>query len=295
MPLPHFLLAILVVIIWGVNFLFVSIALHEIPPFLLCAVRFLLTSLPIIFFIKPPTGAFKQVAIYGLVMFAMQFAFLFFGMSVGMPAGMASLIMQVQIFFSMFFAAIFLKEKPYSWQIVGAVISFFGIGIVAANFDQNVTVMGFIFILLAAATWGYGNLMTKRITHVKTLTLVVWGSLAACVPMFILSLLLEGNHVLQITYHALTWSGVSAVFYIVGASTWIAYVSWTWLVSRYPVNLIVPFTLLVPVVGLFCSVLFLGEPLQWWKLIAGILVVSGLCISVLGNRVFATVRSANLP
>ncbi len=286
MPISHLLLALLVVIIWGVNFLFVSVALDEIPPLLLCASRFLLTSVPAIFFFKLPPGSFKMVALYGLVMFALQFSFLFVGMYLGMPPGMASLIMQVQVFFSMFFAATFLDERPYSWQIFGALVSFTGIAIVAMHFDQTVTYMGFIFILAAAATWGFGNLMTKRLTHVKTVPLVIWGSFFACFPMFLISFLVEGLDVIQSTYQGLTWSGVSAVLYIVMASTWIAYIAWTWLVSRYPVGIVVPFTLLVPIVGLICSVVFLGEPLQFWKLIAGILVIGGLCINLLGTRFF---------
>lgn len=286
MPLSHFLLALLVVIIWGVNFLFVSVALNEIPPLLLCAIRFLLTSVPAIFFFKLPQGSFKMVAIYGLVMFALQFSLLFMGMNVGMPAGMASLIMQVQVFFSMFFAAIILEEKPYSWQIIGALISFTGIAIVAMHFDHTVTFIGFIFILGAAATWGFGNLMTKKITQVKTIPLVIWGSFFACFPMFLLSFLIEGKDAIALTYQHLTWLGISSVLYIVIASTWIAYMTWTWLVSRYPVGIVVPFTLLVPIVGVFCSVLFLGEPLQLWKLLAGFLVMGGLGINLLGSRFF---------
>lgn len=286
MPISHLLLALLVVVIWGVNFLFVSVALNEIPPLLLCAVRFLLTSVPAILFFKLPRGSFKMVALYGLVMFALQFSLLFIGMNAGMPPGMASLIMQVQVFFSMFFAATMLDEKPYSWQLLGALVSFIGIAIVAMHFDQTVTYMGFIFILAAAATWGFGNLMTKKLTHIKTIPLVIWGSFFACFPMFLLSFLVEGLDVIQSTYQDLTWLGMSAVFYIVGASTWIAYVAWTWLVSRYPVGIVVPFTLLVPIVGLICSVIFLGEPLQFWKLLAGILVVGGLCINLLGSRFF---------
>ncbi len=286
MPISHFLLALLVVIIWGINFLFVSVALNEIPPLFLCAIRFLLTSVPAIFFFRLPSGSMKSVALYGLVMFALQFSLLFVGMSAGMPPGMASLIMQVQVFFSMFFAAVILDEKPYSWQIFGALISFTGIAIVAMHFDQTVTFTGFIFILGAAATWGFGNLMTKKISHVKTIPLVIWGSFFACFPMFLLSLFIEGSDVIQSTYQHLTWRGLSGVLYIVGASTWIAYVAWTWLVSRYPVGLIVPFTLLVPIVGLICSVLFLGEPLQFWKLLAGFLVIGGLGINLLGSRFF---------
>ncbi len=112
MPFSHLLLALLVVFVWGINFIFVKLSLEEFSPLLLCAVRFLLASVPAVFFIKPPAVPFKIIAGYGLIMFALQFALLFIGLRVGMTPGVASLLMQVQVFFSMFFAIIFLGEQP---------------------------------------------------------------------------------------------------------------------------------------------------------------------------------------
>ncbi len=286
MPITHFLLVLLVVFIWGINFIFVKFGLEEIPPLLLCAVRFLLASVPAIFFIKLPAMSFKIVASYGLVMFALQFALLFLGMHLGMTPGMASLLIQVQVFFSMFFAAVLLDEIPDMWQIAGALISFLGIGIVAMHFDANITLLGFICILAAAATWGVGNLITKKIRNVNIIPLVIWGSFVAFFPMLLLSLIFEGSGSIMNTYHHLTWKGASSVMYIVYASTWIGYGVWNWVLSRYPVGTIVPFTLLVPIVGILSSVLILGEPLQNWKIFAGLLVIGGLCVNLFGSWLF---------
>lgn len=162
MPFAHLLLALLVVFVWGINFIFVKLSLEEFSPLLLCAVRFLLASVPAVFFIKPPAVPFKIIASYGLIMFALQFALLFIGLRVGMTPGVASLLMQVQVFFSMFFAIIFLGEQPQVGQIIGALIAFIGIGVVALHFDHNVSLMGFLCILAAAASWGIGNLITKK-------------------------------------------------------------------------------------------------------------------------------------
>jgi O-acetylserine/cysteine efflux transporter len=286
MPISHILLALLVVVVWGINFIFVKLGLDEMPPLLLCSLRFILASMPAIFFIKRPNMPFNQVVLYGLVMFALQFSLVFLGMHAGMPPGMASLIMQVQVFFSMFFAAIILGEMPFVWQIVGALVSFIGIGLVAVHFDKNISLLGFICILAAAATWGAGNLIIKKSNNINMIALVVWGSFVACFPMIILSLLFEGTSHIIYSYHHVTWVGITAILYIVYGSTWIGYGVWNWLLSRYPVGVIVPFTLLVPIVGILSSVLFLGEPFQLWKLIAGILVIGGLCINLLGTRFF---------
>ncbi|BCA96639.1 O-acetylserine/cysteine exporter [Legionella antarctica] len=286
MPIPHLLLTLLVVVIWGLNFIFVKLGLEEISPLLLCAVRFFLASIPAVFFVKPPGAHFRIIALYGLVMFALQFSLVFMGMHAGMTAGMASLIMQVQVFFSMFFAVLFLGEQPSISQIAGALVAFMGIGLVAMHFDTNVSLPGFILILAAAATWGVGNLITKKIKTTNFVAIIVWGSFVACLPMFLLSFIFEGPQRIAASYHHLTWQGIGSLLYIVYASTWVGYGIWNWLLGRYSVGMIVPFTLLVPVVGILSSMLLLGEPFQLWKLNACLLVISGLCINILSPRFF---------
>lgn len=284
MPIAHFLLALLVVIVWGLNFLFVKLSLDEFSPLFLCALRFILASVPAIFFIKPPTGVpFRLVVWYGMITFAMQFSFLFMGMYAGMSPGMASIVIQVQVFFSLFFAMIFLDERPKVWEIAGALVSFSGIALIAMNFEKTNSLVGFIFILAAAASWGAGTLITKKIknkTDRNMFALVIWGSLVAVVPMFVLSLIVEGPQSMIDTYHHVTWVGSSSLLYTVYGSTLVGYGVWNWLLSRYPVGVIVPFTLLVPIVGVLSSILILGEPFETWKLLAGLLVVGGLCINL---------------
>lgn len=284
MPFAHVLLALLVAVIWGINYIFIKLSLDEFSPLFLCALRFLFASVPAIFFIKPPAAPFRIVALYGLVMFALQFAFLFMGMHAGMTPGMAALIIQVQVFFSMLFAIFFLGEKTSAWQNIGALISFMGIGVVAFHLDNNISLLGFILILLAAATWGVGNLITKKANRINMISLVIWGCFVACIPMLILSFIFEGSASMIYSYHHVTWTGATSLLYIVCISTWVGYGVWNWLISRYPIGMIVPFTLLVPVVGILSSIFILDEPFQFWKLVSGLLVISGLYINLLGSR-----------
>lgn len=223
---------------------------------------------------------------YGMLTFAMQFALLFIGMHVGMPPGMASIIMQTQVFFSLFFAAIVFGEVPYLWQIIGALISFSGIGLVALHFDKNVSLLGFIFLLAASAAWGAGNLISKKYGSVNMIALVVWGCLIACIPMLFFSMIIEGPKAIIVSYHHLTWVGILSILYITYVSTWVGYGVWNWLLGRYPVSIVVPFTLLVPIVGVISAIIVVGEPFQFWKLIAGLLVMGGLGINLLGASLF---------
>lgn len=286
MKLTHYLLAILVAMIWGFNFIFVKIGLDQMSPYMLCAVRFILASIPLVFFIKPPAVHFKWVITYGIIMFVLQFLLLFLGIYAGMSPGLASLIAQVQIFFSMFYAAILWREIPSVWQIAGAIVAFSGIGLVAMHLDGNITVIGFIFVLGAAAVWALGNIITKTIGKVNIMSLVVWGSFVACFPMILLSLVMDGSSGIVASFHRLDWQGIIAILFIVYASTHVGYGIWSLLLSRYTVSTVVPFSLLIPVFGILSSVIVLNEPLQTWKVVAGILVIGGLFVNLLGAKLY---------
>ena len=286
MPIPHLLLILLVVLAWGINFIFVKLALQDMSPLFLCAVRFLWASVPAIFFVKLPKIPLKLLAGYGFFMFGLQFSLVFMGMYVGMTPGMASLIMQVQVFFSMFFAVLLFGEQPQPSQILGALVSFAGIGLVALHFDQNVSLLGFLCVLGAAASWGVGNLIAKKMNTKDLISVVVWSSFIICIPMFAAALMIEGPQQFIANYEHLSWKGFGSIAYIVYISTWVGYGLWNWLLGHYPVNVVVPFTLLVPVVGIISSVLAFGEPFQLWKIEACLLVICGLCINIFSSRFF---------
>ncbi|WP_036246931.1 EamA family transporter [Methylobacter sp. BBA5.1] len=285
-------LAVLVVAIWGFNFVVIKVGLKEIPPILLCALRFFLSAFPAVFFIKRPAVPFRSVMAFGLVMFASQFALLFSGMYAGTTAGMASLVLQVHVFFTVALAVVFLAEQPSVWQIIGALTAFSGIGLVAAHTGGEISALGLILIVAAAASWGIGNLIAKKLGKVDMLALVVWGSLVAWPPLLLLSYLLEQDSWSLEGMAYLSWPTIGAVGYITYLSTLLGFAVWSWLLSHYPAATVAPFTLLVPVFGFTSSALALGEPLYPWKLAAAVLIIAGLCINLAGARIAMRLRPA---
>jgi O-acetylserine/cysteine efflux transporter len=282
----HLSLAILLILVWGFNFVAIQVGLQDFPPVFLCALRFFLASIPAIFVVKFPGTSFKWVALYGLIMFALQFTLFFMGMYDGVFGGLASIIVQTQVFFTVLLAIVFLDEKLKIWQVIGAIISFSGIALIGMNTKGSVTFMGFLLLIASAAAFGLGNLVTKKIGRVKMLSLVVWGSLIAWPPLLALSLIVDGPDRILLSLHNLSWATGGSVLYIVYLSTLFGYGIWGWLIHRYPLPMMAPFIHLVPIVAIASSVLVLGEALPLWKIVAGILVIAGLCVNFLGPRFF---------
>jgi O-acetylserine/cysteine efflux transporter len=285
LPPKHLLLVLTIVLIWGVNFVAVYIGLKTFPPFLLSALRFGLSALPWVFFIPRPKGSVKLIVYYGLFNFALQFGFIFTGIHLGISPGLASLVLQIQVFFSMGLAFLFFHDRPSPFKIAGSLISFIGIGIVGYHVDGGSTFLGLILMLLAAFSWAAGNMFTKKIHSDSPLALVVWGNLAAFPVMVLVSYFFEGPLVIQSSLQNMSWPAIASVCYIVYFSTHIGYGAWGFLMKSYSTSVVVPFTLLVPVVGFMSSAIYLGEEIQSWKILASLFILGGLVFGLLEKQV----------
>lgn len=179
MRLRDLLPALTVVFMRGVNFAIIELGLRQVPPLGLGIARFALSAFPWIFFVERPSDPLRLIAAYGLLIFATQFAFLFTGMKLGMSAGLASLLLQLQAFFTIALSVLTLGERPTSWQLAGALLASCGVALVALHIGGDVTAIGLMLVVAAAAFWGGGNIVSKRISRhagaVNTVGLVVWG------------------------------------------------------------------------------------------------------------------------
>jgi O-acetylserine/cysteine efflux transporter len=281
----HIMLAVLVMVIWGFNFVFVNIGLETFPPLALCSVRFFMASVPVIFFIKRPQIPWLLIILYSLLAFALHFSCLFIGMKAGVSPGLTSLLSQTQVFFSFMLAAVFLGERLTQWQIMGASLALMGLVVVAEHLNGvDLTGSGLIWILLASMAWGSGNLCIKKMGGAQGLSLIVWASFLSFPLLLASSYLLEGPSAVILSLQHISWRGVSALLYIAYGSTWIGYGLWVWLMSKYSVGTMVPFALLVPVFGMLASSFVLGEGLPAWKLIAAFFIMLGLIVHLFGYQ-----------
>jgi O-acetylserine/cysteine efflux transporter len=258
-PTRDVLLAVAVAVIWGANFVVIDLGLDHFPPLLFAALRFALVAVPAVFFIgRPDVGAGSVVAV-GLFLGVGQFGLLFVGMDAGMPAGLASLVLQAQAVFTVLFGAVLLGERPRWAQLVGIAVAAAGLAVIALGRSAAVPLVALLLVLGAAASWGAGNVATRRARPRSGLALLVWASLVPPLPLFAVSLLLEGPGAAASALTGLNWSGVAALAYLVVLATLVGFGIWTSLLRAHPASTVAPFSLLVPVVGLVTAWAVLGE------------------------------------
>jgi O-acetylserine/cysteine efflux transporter len=283
-------LLLVVVALWGFAFVPIKVALETVPPFALAALRFLLAALPAAFFVRRPAVSWRALVGYGIAIGVCQFGLLFLGMKLGMPAGLSSLVIQVQVFFTMALGAWWMHDRLGAHNVIGASVAAAGMLVLAwqkVAAGATATLIGFVLVIAAALGWGIGNILAKRMMHGRDdemLGLVVWSSLVPPLPLAVLSYTLEGGPVAvsAVTHmDALRWGCVLLLSY---GATLFGFVSWNRLLHRYPTPLISPFGLLIPISGLASGMLFAGERLAPLQIAGVVLVMAGLAWNVYGSR-----------
>lgn len=288
----HWMMALVVILVWGVNFVVMKWGLQEISPLLLCALRFMAASLPFVLFVRPPKSlSWGVLAAYGLVQGVGQFGLLFVGMQMGMPAGMASVVLQTQAFITLLMAAALLGERPQPWQWAGLCIAIGGLIVIGSAHGDSATQMtliGFMCTVGSAAMWAASNLITRHAAKngpYEPIPFLVWSSIFPVIPLLLMSVWLEGGvHTMQQQLQAITWQGMGAVAYLALLSTLLGYGLWTQLLQRYPASTVAPLSLLVPVIGLLSAMLLLGEfpsGMQWLGTLG---VLLGMVVNQFGER-----------
>ncbi len=284
MPTRHQLLAAAIAFVWGINFVVIDVGLGSFPPLFFAGLRFTLVVLPAVFLVRRPAVPLRWILGVGVFMSAGQFGLLFVSMHEGMTAGLASLVLQLQAIFTILLAVAFLGERPHRRQLAGAGVAVAGIAVIGAGRAHGVPLGAFLLCIGAAASWGIGNLCNRRAQAPDALALLVWSSLVPPLPLFGLSLLLEGPHRIASSLGSLHAGGVLALLYVVVVSTFFGFGSWTWLMRRHPASRVAPFTLLVPPVGLAAAWIARGEQPTLTELAGAAIVLAGLALVTAATR-----------
>ncbi|MGC1058013.1 EamA family transporter [Pantoea agglomerans] len=291
MSVKDMLLALCVVVAWGVNFVVIKLGLQGMPPFLLAGLRFTLVAFPAIFFVRRPPIPLRWLVVYGMTISFGQFAFLFLAIKLGMPAGLASLVLQAQAFFTLLLGALLLAERLRWNHIVGIIIATLGIFLLATagmegQTSAGITLTTMMLTLSAALSWGLGNITNKIIMRnrsVPIMSLVVWSALVPIVPFFACSLLFDGQAAIVNSLLHIGLQTVLALFYLAFVATIVGYAIWGNLLSRYETWRVAPLSLLVPVVGIITAALVLDEHLSGQQMLGAVVIILGLLVNVFGG------------
>ncbi len=278
------LLAVLVAVIWGCNFVAIGVGLTDVPPFLFLALRFFLVAFPLVFFVARPKTSVWVVIGVGFFMSFGQFGLLYLAMAIGMPAGLAALVLQAQVLFTILIAWAALGERASQQQLVGTVIGSTGLIVVGWGFGANAALVPLLVTIGAAFSWAIGNVIARGARVESGLSLVVWSALVVPLPCLAVSLLIDGPaQMAEAVSHFGPEVWLSTTYTVV-LSSLVGYTLFNGLMAKYPAAKVVPYILLVPPVGIFSAWWAFGElptPVEW---IGAAVMMAGVAVATISFR-----------
>ncbi|MDA1287464.1 MAG: EamA family transporter [Rhodobacterales bacterium] len=270
------MLALSVPIIWGLGFTLAKVGFvhFAFPPILLSALRFGLTSLILVFFVRPPVGYFLPIFWIALVSATIQYSLTFTGLD-GLDASTAIIIVQLEFPFMALLAMILLKDRLGLKGTLGVAFAFMGVVLIAGQPYLRENLTSVAMVASGAAVWAFGQIMIKQLNGaVGSFTLIAWVAVFATPQLFALSWYFEDNQIEVI--RATGWQGWGVIVYLGVIMTALGYGIWYHLLGKYPVTKVGPVLLLLPVTSIIGSVVLLDEKLTWVEILGAAIVIVGV-------------------
>lgn len=283
----HIVVLVCIMAVWSFNFIVMKWGVAEMPPLLFMALRFAIVALVLVPFAPLPRGQWRPLLLLSFNLGALHFAFMIIGI-VLTPASTTVLIQQLQVPVASLLAALFLGDRLGWRRFAGLVVTLTGTVVVLGAPDLTAPWWSQALVLGAALCWAVATIQIKLLHGLSPMTLNAWMALLALPQLLLLSFILEAGQVEAL--RALSWDGAFAILYNSLVIVLIGYGTWYWMLKRYDVNQVMPFTLLMPPMGVLFAVVFLDEPMGWGLLIGGAITLVGVGLIVIDSR-----RGAALP
>ena len=272
-------LGIAVMLIWGVNFVAAKLGVGQLPPIMLMAIRFATVAALLLPVAQLPRGRYRRILTLSCTLGCAHFACMFTGLR-GLDAGTTAILTQTQVPFAAGIAAIVYRERLGWVRAAGMIVAFAGVAMMAGEPRFTANLGSAALVVVAAFLWAASNIQIKQLGPIDGTSLNAYLALFSAPQLAIVSLALESGHGAALA--AADWRVVAfSILYMAVLTQIISYVMWYRLLRLYPVNHVMPLTLLVPVFGVLSGVVFLGEALSWRAVLGGAATLIGVAVIVL--------------
>lgn len=278
MTIKEHILATLVVLIWGFNFVVIRWGVEDIHPMTMTLLRFVLTAFPMVFLVKKPDVAMRYVVFYGVMFGAGVWGLANLAVYLGTSAGMASLLLQLSPFLTVVVAVLVFKETLRRRQAIGIGIALIGFLAICVFKSDNLSGLGIALMLASAMFWTICNSIIKIAKPKNVVSFTVCSSLFIPLPILALSYIYAEFY--NVSFESLiqlpSMKGWISIIFQSVIVTLFGYAVWTRLIGKHGLAIVTPYSLLVPISGLFFGWIFYDETLSNIELVGSVLVLIGL-------------------
>ncbi|MEM7171653.1 MAG: DMT family transporter [Pseudomonadota bacterium] len=275
MTLSHFLFGIAIALIWGSMFVVAAIALRDFPPVFFTAIRFGLLTVIMAPFLRVKRRYILPLIKVGLVMGVGMYLTLYLALFLADNTATIALFSKLEVPFALLLGVVILGERIGIQRIAG--ISIAMLGAVVISFDPAAfgDLPALFWITVSSALYALSMIMVRQIGDgISALTITAWVSLVCAPVLMAISLLFESNHLAVL--EAASWQSWLCLLYTVVMGSIVSHSGMYYLLQRYPISVVTPFSLLSPVFAVIGGLWLLDDQLTPPLIAGGLLVLLGV-------------------
>jgi drug/metabolite transporter (DMT)-like permease len=284
-------------VFWGGSFLFVGVAVREVPVFSIVAFRVTLAALALLMVIRimgvpfprsmPALLAFLGMSLLNNVI---PFNLIVFGQS-RIDSGLASILNATTPLFTIIFAHFLTSdEKLGPRKALGVLLGFLGVVTLFSGRDlvNNAALVGQIACIGASISYGFSGIFGRRFARLGLQPIVIAGGQLTMSALVMVPLALAVDHPFSRPLPSL--HAMLALVVLGLVSTAGAYILFFRILTRAGATNISLVTLLVPCSAILFGTLFLGEALGpreiagFATIAIGLLVIDGRLLRLFGRK-----------
>jgi len=271
-------IAVGIVFLWSTNLIVQKIAVDQISIYVLSFLRVAMVF-PLIFIYPKPKRSLWLYALCGFFIFGLYLIVFNLGLK-EVGANVTSFLTQLQVFFGILAFYLILGEKPTFSQVLGILISFFGVYFLSSTSpSEEFPIVGVLLLIGSCLIYGIGSAFTKKFKIGGSLEDMVWMALVSSGPLLLACLIIEGpsetyNEIVNISFPAF----FGAVYATIVITLWTSNL-WFRLLQRAPSSAVLPFVLLSPIFSTIFADIFLGEILTLPQFFAGLIILFGVMLA----------------
>lgn len=276
---------IVLCVVWSSTWLAIKVGLRDLPPLSFVALRFFIAIVALLAvsigrerLLPRRRSDFAVLAFTGVLMFALNYALLFWG-ELHVSSGLAAVIQASIPIFGMVLAHWMLPDEPLRWQrLAGALIAMGGVAVICArllSFNGWLAFLGGLGITVGAASAAFSNVWLKaRKIDLAPSMLAAWQMIFGTVPLLILAFVFDGNPA------RLHWSrtAIFCLLYLALIGSSLTFILLYWLMPRMTVTRLQTISLITPPGAIALGWALGGERLSAWSLLGALLVLAGVAI-----------------
>jgi O-acetylserine/cysteine efflux transporter len=275
----HIAFILLIDLVWAFNIVAIKEAVLAMPPLLSVALRYVVVLIACATSLRIVEGRMPLILLTGFVTGALQFGLVSYGYHVATNLSALAIAGQLGVPLSLLLAILIDGERIAWKRTVGILLAILGVTLLV--FDPRIVDerLGIFLTFGAASCWAAGNLLFKRLTGVPVLTLYGWQAVVSIPVLLLASAIAEPGGLAtlpNVPLSAFGWIAYSGL-----AASLIGHAGISWLVQRYPVTMITPFTLPTPLLAVLCATLVYGTPVTPLMWVGGALTLTGVAIITL--------------